>query len=236
MNYNFDGSEIHETDDWGIIEDPNTEIKIKAITVYASHYIMAIEVTYIEADLRETKVVHASNNKYLRERPDIEKSTLVLESDEFIDFISYTFSSQKRYIRSIQIGTTAGHLMVLEGQIELNNLTTESNQTSSYSSLLQPVVPEQETEKKSAVTNEESLNQMIEFNVDQRRGKASNSHNIVKVPDYNKFNAKETHQLSVLKQNEKVKTVDLVKYKQRLVGLKTRFSEYLLGIDLYTEP
>lgn len=236
MNYNFDGSEIHETDDWGIIEDPNTEIKIKAITVYASHYIMAIEITYIEADLKETKVVHAPNNKYLRERPDIEKATLVLESDEFIDFISYTFSSQKRYIRSIQIGTTAGHLMVLEGQIELNNFTTDSNQTSSYSSLIHPVVPEQEIEKKSAATNEESLKQMIEFNVNQRREKVSNSHNVTRVTDYNKFNAKETHQLSVLKQNEKVKTVDLVKYKQRLVGLKTRFSEYLLGIDLYTEP
>ena len=61
------------TDDYLIIEDPRTDIKIKEITVYASHYIMAMDITYVEGDLSETKSMHASNLKYLNERPDIEK-------------------------------------------------------------------------------------------------------------------------------------------------------------------
>lgn len=144
------GAWITDIDDYQIIADSNTEIKIKSITVYSSHYIMAIEVTYIEADLKETTVVHAANDRYKHDKHGIEKCTLNLANDEFIDFISYTYSSQKRYIRSIQIGTTGGHLMIMEGEIELNNLHTESLQNSTFSSLVHNISQDKDQIRRSA--------------------------------------------------------------------------------------
>lgn len=222
------------TDDYSIIEDPRTDIKIKEITVYASHYIMAIEITYIECDLTETKTIHASNMKYLNERPDIEKCTLKLDHDEYIDFISYGFSSQKKFIRSLQIGTTGGHLMIIEGQIELNNMHAESGPDSTYSSILNNVGPDK-AEARRSYPNTFRNQSEIQAEKDNNLRLSYSDQPKVSVVRKN-FNSKSSRKMSLVKQGDKMQTLDMIKLKQRVVGLKTKFSEYLLGIELYTEP
>lgn len=127
LTSDFNGSKIKQVDDWDIICEPKTGVKIKSITVYACHYITAINVTYEEDDLNVYNAIHTGDNKYLSDTPELEKVTLNLANDEYVDFISYVVCKKKKYIRSIKIGTTHGHLLILEGQIELNSSTTNSN-------------------------------------------------------------------------------------------------------------
>jgi hypothetical protein len=224
-------------DDFSIIEDPRTDIKIKEITVYASHYIMAIEITYVEGDLTETKSEHASNLKYLNERPDIEKWTLTLEADEHIHYISYAFSSQNKFIRSLQIGTTGGHLMVLEGQIELNNMHAESGHesgTENEPSFNVNIIGKDKVESRKSDPRAFNNQSEIKPEIDDRKVSHSNKPLSYKVRK--DFNAKSSRKMSFGKPGDKVQTLDMIKLKQRVVGLKTKFSEFLLGIELYTEP
>ena len=76
-------------DDWDIISDFKTDIKIKQVTVYASYYICGLDVVYQEADLREIRATHSGQDLSLLERSDVEKVTLELELDEYINYISY---------------------------------------------------------------------------------------------------------------------------------------------------
>ena len=223
------------TDDFGIIEDSRTDIKVKSITVYASHYIMAIEVVYIESDLSETVSVHAANSKYKNERPDIDKCTLNLAEDEYIDYINYSYSSQKKFIRSIQVGTTGGHLMIMEGQIELNNMNADS-QDSTYSSLVNNIGLEKDVSRKSASPLPQNFQNNSVMRSPNNEAKLSFSEPYNKAKHDEKFNAKPIREVSFVGQKKKNRTLDLIKLKHRVVGLKTRFSDYLEEIELYTEP
>ena len=113
--------DIKEIDDWDIIEDRNTSIKIKSITVYFDYYIYALEITYIKRDHSKVTSIHWANKEYLQKK-DLERQTLNLANDEFINSFKYTFTTNTNFIRSIRIGTTKGVKMVFEGQVELSQI------------------------------------------------------------------------------------------------------------------
>jgi len=220
------------TDDFRIIEDSSTEVRIKQITAYASHYIIAIEVVYIQANGVETTSVHSSNEKYLNSRPDLEKRTIELEMDEYINYLSYTISSQTGLIRTLQIETTLGNQLLVEGQVELNYLANDSEQDNSFSSLAGAGKDDKHTFLKSY---DHDLN-----NIDYTNNLKNASIRILSekpsILAGREFNSKEPHQGSVLKLYEKEKALNFVKLSQRVVGFKTRFDGYLKEINLYTEP
>jgi hypothetical protein len=161
---------------------------------------------------------------------------LTLDTDEYIDYISYAFSSQNKFIRCIQIGTTGGHLMVLEGQIELNNMHAESGPESGTDNALSFIVNNTGKEKMEArhsvpcAFNNQSV---IKPEIENR--KVSHSDIPLSYKVRKDFNAKSSRKMSFVKPGDKVHTLDMIKLKQRVVGLKTKFSEFLLGIELYTE-
>mmetsp|Transcript_2517 Transcript_2517/g.2970 ORF Transcript_2517/g.2970 Transcript_2517/m.2970 type:complete len:212 (-) Transcript_2517:10-645(-) len=205
---------------------------MKEITVYVSHYIVALKVVYIESDLNETEVIHSSNNKYLNERPDLEKHTLKFLPHEYIDYISYTSSSQNNFIRSLRIETTDGQQLIIEGQIELNNMNVESGQDSNYSSLVGGTRTDQKDHAKSYVVNQ---TEMEKLNGGNKESLNIKSEEPVAIKTH-QYNTKSAHQQSILKVKENSKSLHFVKLNQRVIGLKTRFCGYLKGIDLYTEP
>lgn len=221
------------TDDFGIIEDSNTEVAIKQVTVFASHYIIALQVVYVEGDLGETKVVHSSNEKYLNSRPDLEKRTLDLERDEYINYISYSISSQTGLIRTLQIETTGGQQLLIEGQIELNNMNNESGQDSDFSSIIGLHKEEKATLVKSYEIPPPGIEYAEKLKTESVKAQTENQSMI---SPNQKFNNKDAHQGSVLKLEEKVKSLNFVKLNQRVIGFKTKFQGYLKEIDLYTEP
>ena len=209
-----------DTDDFTIIEDSKAETRIKEITVYASHYIVAIQVTYIERDLKETKVTHSSNNKYLNERPDLEKKTLTLQPEEYIYYLGYSISSQNGFIRSLEIETTSAQQLIIEGQIELNNMTNESGQDSSYSSLLGTNRVDQDEMRKSYNYNPLSLEGL---NSQNRESIKNRSETPIQVTHKKNFNTKSTHKQSFANYKEKYRSIDFRKLKQRVIGFKTEF-------------
>lgn len=232
----YDNSEVRQIDDWNIISDSKSDIKIKAITVYACHYILALEVLYQEPDLTEYRVVHSGSKKYLNDRGEVEKRTLELENDEFIDFIGYSMSSQKKYIRSMKIGTTGGHLMIVEGQVELNNISTNSVNNSAFSSFLQGVV----------LDKEKRYTTVQKFEPNKTDNETGSKHELIGTPHSERLDrtygkkaiedSKSTREGSIDKKREKEQILNLAKQNQRVVGLRTRFTDFLIGIDLYTEP
>lgn len=204
--------------------------------MYVKYYVLAIEVVYIEDDLTEIKRVHSADDKYLF-RNDLEKCTLNLNSDEYINLISYTFSSQSDFIRSIQIGTTKGYLMVMEGQVELNQLDSDNSNPSIFNLVEFNVSREKEAGKLTITNNFESDQEKDkEMRTSYNKKLINQSYQQTSYKRYKKQSRGHTRHMSVINQDEKIQTIDLVKYKQRMIGLKTKFSKYLVAFDIYTEP
>lgn len=227
----LDNENTKSFDDWNLISDHKSEIKIKSLTVFASYYIIAISVVYVEADLTEKTSMHSCIDVKYLDRPDYEKCTLSLESDEYINYLSYLFSSQNGYIRSLQIGTTGGQLMVLEGQIELNNMTSDG---SDFSSVLTGAG--QDKERPSMETMPADFSKQTNTLMSFPKATPFKSQLMLTETNRHKYREKAMRTFSVAKPNEKIMSLDLVPKSQRLVGFKTHFGHYLRTLELYTEP
>ena len=228
-NSDINCSHLDVYDDWRHISDPKSEAKIKSLTIYANYYICGIEIVYILADLREITSAHNIEPTLIDLRQENEKVTLELDDDEYIHYISYWASSQKKYIRSLQVGTTGGKLMVIEGQVELNSLNSNTNSSFTNLGLYKPR-PTLET------TPYESNKSSHLLTHKSARGRIYKSENENLSWEFYKFNIKKLRNMSVLQPDEKIYDVDLQKKDMRMVGLKTEFGKYLRSIELYTEP
>ena len=95
---------LKDFDDWNIISDSSTKVRIKQFTIYADYYICAFEIVYIDKNGKETKSIHAIDPSYLS-RSNIVKKSLDIDEDDYIEYINCAYSSQKTFIRLIRIAT-----------------------------------------------------------------------------------------------------------------------------------
>ncbi|CAI2373492.1 unnamed protein product [Moneuplotes crassus] len=107
-------------DDWRIISNDAEQTRIKKIVVYSDYYVCGMDVTYVNQDGKETTSKHAFDKSCLRSE-SCKKSEIDIEEDDYIVYISCSYSSQKKFIRSFKIGTNNRKLVINEGEIELKN-------------------------------------------------------------------------------------------------------------------
>ena len=93
-------SSLKEVDDWKIIENTLSKIRVKQITIFASYYICALEVVYIDGSGKETTSIHCADSSY--KSKNLVKKTLDIEPDDYIEYINCAYSSQKTFIRLIR--------------------------------------------------------------------------------------------------------------------------------------
>lgn len=95
----------NEFDDWEIISTPNQHFRITHITVYADYFICAMEITFEDFSGHCIKQIHSTDESYKEREDEIHKAELEIDPDDYIEFVSCAYSSQKPAIRNIKIGT-----------------------------------------------------------------------------------------------------------------------------------
>jgi hypothetical protein len=124
------GTHFKDFDDWNIISDSSSKIRIRKIIIYADYYLCAMEIVYVDQYGKETKSGHWIDNSYISQWNKIKKCELEIDEDDYIEYISCAYSSQKTFIRSIRIATKNKKLLVHEGEIELKNKEPDELMTS----------------------------------------------------------------------------------------------------------
>ena len=233
---NIAGPSIKEFDDWEIIESSLTNIKIKSISVYFNYYITWIAVTYVERDFHEIKRTHSPSSKYLNDRHQ-DCATLNLEETEYIWYIKYTYTTKTNYIRNIEIGTTNGKVMIVEGQVELSRIKSDDEKGILYNSIITGQETESHNRTEQAIEGR-SMDEKLLVNMPNKM-RVSRSYEDARISHLRRIKPStimETNTSNIEISEERIQEMDLHKHNQRLVGFKTKFSEYLLALEIYTEP
>lgn len=79
---------VRDFDDWSIISESSSKIRIKQVTIYADYYLCAFEIVYVDLDGNEKKSVHALDDAYRKQPGSIKKCQLDIDEDDYIDYIS----------------------------------------------------------------------------------------------------------------------------------------------------
>lgn len=84
------------------------------------------------------------------------------------------------------------------------------------------------------IPDEEVKNDKL-CNVSGYHDKGIHSYNYISMKDSNNF-SDASGNLCFNQHFDYIQSVDLSKHKQRLIGFKTNFTDYLLSFEIYTEP
>jgi hypothetical protein len=239
---------IRDIDDWELISDVSKGMRIKKLTLYADYYIWAIEITYIDLQDKEFNSVHALDDSYLSKKDFIKKAELEIDENDYIEFISCAYSSQKTFIRSITISTHSKLLLVLEGEIELKNKEIQELISSKHSigsigsqsnkSRMNKNVSKSAIWDAKGKSGQDKMNVLCNSNA-KSQGPDSDKEeeedeNKSEITDYeSSFSLKKP---SLVDFYLKTQSWNLAQLNLKVVGLKTYFNGYIEDIEVYAEP
>lgn len=233
---------IKDFDDWDLISDTTSGTRIKKVTIFADYYICAFEIVYVDKHGKETHSVHSLDESYLKQPHNMKRCELEVDEDDYIEYISCAYSSQRTFIRSIRIATHKKKLLVHEGEVELknqepqqliNSRTSDSNEGSKLRM--------SKNVSKSAICNSKHKNSqqkmamMVEENTRSQKPDTASDDESEKLENVSEssFSLKRP---SLVDFYLKTQSWNLGKLNLKVVGFKTYFNGYLEDIEVYAEP
>ena len=240
QNKNYWNQSTRWFDDWNTTSWAEEDFHISKITVYADYYICAIEVTYKNDDGLELMKIHSVNNLYKKEK-DIHKSTLEIDKNDYLDFIYCEYSSHKSFIRSITLKTQKEKYLVLEGQVELMNQNQHELIQNKRLKLSKMYKTGFESKSKSIVSDI-CLEEISDDDVSQPNFYINEEIKTEKMLKWESLTEKNSQNSFELKEPSmsdfylKCQSLDLSKYKLKIIGFKTFFDGYIEDIQVYTKP
>lgn len=177
----------------------------------------------------------------------IKKAELEIDENDYIEFISCAYSSQKTFIRSITISTHSKLLLVLEGEIELKNKEVKelisskcslgSTGSQSMKSRMSKNVSKSAICDAKCKSGEEKMNALWNSNAKSQgpeSDKEEDDENKSEATDYeSSFSLKKP---SLVDFYLKTQSWNLAQLNLKVVGFKTYFNGYIEDIEVYAEP
>lgn len=236
---------IKDFDDWDIISDSSREVRIKKVTIFADYYIWAFQIVYEDNLGHETTSTHALDNSYLKQDKTIKKCELEIDDDDYINYISCAYSSQKTFIRSIRIATYKKLLLVHEGEIELKNQGIQEMMISNKLSNNSEAINQRKSKhlSKSAICNPKNIKNETKISMVCTPTTKSDVHELVSDEEEEEEDKSEDIESSfTLKRPSlvdfhlKTQSWHLGRLNLKVLGFKTYFNGYIEDIEVYAEP
>jgi hypothetical protein len=208
-----------------------------------------MEIIYVNKYGEETVSGHSVDNTYIHECNKIKKCELEIEEDDYIEYISCAYSSQKTFIRSIRIATKNKKLLVHEGEIELKNkepeeLMSDNRGTSDTSKNTR----KSKYLSRSAVCTNDGNNQDQQIAMVYKSNLKSEIRESLSENEEEKETVSEeeeefgTESSFTLKRPSlvdfylKTQSWNLGKLNLKVLGFKSYFNGYMEDIEVYAEP
>ena len=128
--------------------------------------------------------------------------------------------------------------MLIEGQVELSFLKSEDDKQNIFNSIITGIGQETESQFKTENNDENKEKEQLQLSQIPKKNRMSRSVETSRytyVKRIRPSSVNETNHTKIDINQEWTQEMDLQKFSQRLVGFKTKFSDYLLALEFYTE-